>query len=150
MFRVLNNLINKYLQGFLFKFVTNFLRLIMYKIEKLLEDSVREALKNHHNGIVLIRFNELETLIEKVIQRALKDNNHLTKEPPEFGGVALAMELTGYKRQSIYQMVSSHQIPFIKKRGKLQFSRSDLIKWLLEGRNRTINELWKKTDLGKM
>ena len=122
----------------------------MNKIQKLIDDSVREALKNHHNGIVLIRLNELETLMEKVIQRALKDNNHSVKESSEFGGVELAEEITGYKKQSIYQMVSSHQIPFIKRRGKLQFSRSDLIKWLLEGRNKTINELSKESVVGKM
>jgi hypothetical protein len=122
----------------------------MNKIEKYIDSSVREALKNFNSGIVILRLDELELLIDKIVSKTLQRNSYPASIVSEFGGISLAEEITGYKKQSIYQMVSCRQIPFIKKQGKLFFSRQDLLKWLQEGHKGTISELSKDTHLGKM
>lgn len=101
---------------------------------------------------ILDKLSALEKSHAEIIKRLdLLQNG----EPvPEIGGIDLAMSITGYKRQTLYELVSRRQIPFIKKSGRLFFSRHDLMKWLNEGRNETINELAKdlseNIQLGKL
>jgi excisionase family DNA binding protein len=44
-------------------------------------------------------------------------------------------------KQTLYGMTSRKEIPFIKKSRKIYFSRAELEKWLLEGRQKTQNEI---------
>ena len=124
----------------------------MSKIELFIEKSVREALKHQQSEVVIfpIRLVELESLIEKSVHKALNDHIHSENELPDIGGVELAMKITNYKKQTIYQMVSAHRIPYIKRGGKLFFSKHDLFNWLQEGRKGTIDELAKDINVGKM
>jgi len=124
----------------------------MSKIESFIERSISEAIKHQQNDVVFIpiRLAELESLIEKSVHKALNDHIHSENELPDIGGVELAMKITNYKKQTIYQMVSAHRIPYIKRGGKLFFSKHDLFNWLQEGRNGTIEELTKDICVGKM
>jgi hypothetical protein len=95
---------------------------------------------------ILDKLDSIESTNNTILKKLLK----LEDQEPEIGDIRLAENTTGYARQTIYQLVSARKIPFIKKQGKLFFSKSDLIEWLREGTNRTIEELAKDITVGKM
>ena len=60
----------------------------------------------------------------------------------EWGDVAFACQITGYKPQTIYIKAGRGEIPHIKRDGKLWFEKTALLKWIetgiiekLEGKN---------------
>jgi predicted DNA-binding transcriptional regulator AlpA len=95
---------------------------------------------------ILLKLSSIESTNNAILNKLSK----LVNQDPEIGDIELAEKTTGYARQTIYQLVSAKKIPFIKKQGKLFFSKSDLIGWLLEGTKRTIEELAKDICVGKM
>jgi excisionase family DNA binding protein len=58
-----------------------------------------------------------------------------------FGGIDLAVRITGYKRPTIYDLVHNRLIPHSKRRGRLYFSRAELEKWIRDGKRRTRDEI---------
>ena len=69
-------------------------------------------------SIMLKEIKEIKALIAK--------NNH-----KRIGGIELAVEVTGYKTATIYQMVMNERIPYKKvNSGKLVFSEEKLREWL--------------------
>ncbi|MEY4432332.1 MAG: hypothetical protein RLZZ44_462 [Bacteroidota bacterium] len=56
-----------------------------------------------------------------------------------------AAEFLNLKPAYIYQLTSKRKIPFCRPGRKLYFSRSDLIKWVQESRQSTIEELVNKS-----
>ncbi len=75
---------------------------------------------------------QLEKLIGTIIRNNLIAYLQPQEEPPDIVPIEEAMKVTGYARQSIYSMVSKHQIPFIKRDGSkhLLFSRKALLAWI--------------------
>jgi excisionase family DNA binding protein len=79
---------------------------------------------------------------EEIIQR-LQRIEQLTllaaKEALNVDEVAL---LTGYKKQTIYNMIHNREIPFYRPEGKnVRFSKSEINDWLLQNRQRTQSEI---------
>jgi hypothetical protein len=74
----------------------------------------------------------------------------LEKQNPEIGDIHLAEKVTGYARQTIYQLVSARKIPYFKKQGKLYFSTESLIAWLKKGRQYTFDEVVQEIKIGKI
>ena len=56
----------------------------------------------------------------------------------EFEG---ALKLTGYAAPTLYAKTAKGEIPHFKKGRKLFFKRSELIKWIEEGRRKTKKDL---------
>ncbi|MDJ1492878.1 helix-turn-helix domain-containing protein [Cytophagaceae bacterium DM2B3-1] len=59
----------------------------------------------------------------------------------QFGGVELAMQITGLAKSTIYNLVSEGRIPHMKRGKKLYFSRADLQAWIEDGKQKTLQEL---------
>lgn len=59
------------------------------------------------------------------------------------GGIELAMEVTGLKKQCIYKLVQRRQIPCSKPSGTklLIFRESELADWIEQGRLQTESEI---------
>ena len=95
---------------------------------------------------ILLKLSSIESTNNVILNKLSK----LENQDPEIGDIRLAEKTTGYARQTVYQLVSARRIPFLKKQGKLFFSKSDLIEWLREGTNKTIEELTKDICVGKM
>jgi predicted DNA-binding transcriptional regulator AlpA len=76
---------------------------------------------------------------QRAIIRLLEKND--PSAASEYGDIALAEEITGLARQTIYQLVSKRKIPFMKKSKKLYFSRTELLNWIKSGKKRTVDEI---------
>ena len=49
---------------------------------------------------------------------------------PRWLTVRQAAQYTGYAKGTLYHLVRDHQIPFVKKRGRLRFDRFRLDEWM--------------------
>ena len=67
------------------------------------------------------------------------------------GGTELAMEVTGYKRSTIYAMVNNGTIPVHKdqKRRKLVFKEKDLLLWMTGDLDNTHSKTGRKSKLSQ-
>lgn len=78
---------------------------------------------------------DLQTTIEKAVSDAIGNHRRQTQPQRELDvtDIVGAEEITGYKRNTIYKLTSTNQIPFIKRPGgrKLYFSRKALETWIL-------------------
>jgi excisionase family DNA binding protein len=90
-------------------------------------------------------------LLDKRLTRIESKIDSLTNQsspPPlsEIGSISLATDITGLARQTIYQLVSARDIPFMKKGKKLYFSRTELTDWIKSGKRDTIEVLTEKAS----
>lgn len=69
------------------------------------------------------------------------------QQSPDIAGIALAEEITGLARQTVYGLVSKRQIPHLKRGKKLYFSRQALEQWIADGKRPTVSEAHAKTEL---
>ncbi|MCK9612040.1 MAG: helix-turn-helix domain-containing protein [Bacteroidales bacterium] len=58
----------------------------------------------------------------------------------DLGPIEMAMQITNLAKPTIYALTSKNEIPFIKKNRKLYFSKKDLLSWLSQGKQKTIQE----------
>ena len=73
----------------------------------------------------------LEQLIKDTVTAALTEGQ---PRYPEFVSPAQAAEITGYSKNSIYQMNHNHQVPGAHKvGGKLMFETAALQEWVRSG-----------------
>jgi hypothetical protein len=70
-----------------------------------------------------------------IIDEYTKIKKDTKKMLPEFGGIELAMEITGYAEQTIRNKVNKNQIPYKKVQGKIWFSRTELLNMINSGNN---------------
>ena len=79
----------------------------------------------------------LRKLVKDAVTEALKQKAEETPRYPEKVTVAQASEITGYSKNSLYQMHHNGNIPgAIKVGGKLLFDTATLRKWVEEGGSR--------------
>lgn len=76
------------------------------------------------------KFNQRFDAIEGILKAEAKPKRDRT------GGIELAMEVTGLKRQCLYKLVQRRLIPCSKPSGTklLIFRESELFRWIDEGR----------------
>jgi len=89
------------------------------------------------NSIAVALFDEMKpelySLIQEAVESALKNWNG--DRYPEKVNVDQAAEITGYSRNSLYQMHCRNQIPgACKVGGKLVFDTATLREWINNGR----------------
>ena len=72
---------------------------------------------------------------------------NLSRHSYDIISVHQASELTGYAVQTLYGKVSRRDIPFIKKGGKLWFSRDELTAWIKEGKQVSLQQLVNNANL---
>jgi len=70
----------------------------------------------------------LTQLVKEAVQSAIEEQK---PSYPEFVNVYVASEITGYSKNSLYQMHSRGQVPGAKKMGsKLLFETAVLLEWI--------------------
>jgi predicted DNA-binding transcriptional regulator AlpA len=90
---------------------------------------------------------ELSSYIKNSVREVLSETPKNTPDPtPDIGDIQLAVKITGFAKATIYNLVSKNEIPFIKKRGKLFFSKKDLLAWIISGKGKTIADIERATD----
>lgn len=93
---------------------------------------------------------DLNKLIRKIVQDAIKEilppilSNELNQfkmlndesEVTHLIGIDEVCRMTGYRKQSIYCMVSDNRIPYIKPAGTkfLRFNKEEILDWMENGR----------------
>lgn len=63
------------------------------------------------------------------------------------GGIELAMEVTEYKKSTIYALVGRNEIPYSKPRGKLVFKEAELLAWKAGDRSQSAKRYGRKSKL---
>lgn len=99
---------------------------------------------NSKTILITLNENDLESIVFDCIDRALKLNtpdSDTSTHLNEIGPIALAMEITGLAKQTIYGLVSEQKIPHMKRGNRLYFSREELTNWIKEGKQQTIEDI---------
>lgn len=101
--------------------------------------------------IIVTTEKELHTIIEDCVRKAVGGktiSSGSSKEEDKIFGIQEAAQFLQLAPQTIYGMTSKREIPFLKKGKKLYFKKSELEKWLTEGRKKTRKELEKEIKEG--
>ncbi len=98
------------------------------------------------NDVLLspIRLNELESLIQNSVEKALKasnNNSNQTDQQEQIFTVQQAAEFLSLTVPSIYSKCSRGELPYMKKKKRLYFSRTELTEYLKQGRKPTNEEI---------
>ena len=94
------------------------------------------------SNIIITTPLELETLIQDTIRKAINEAKvDQTESCNELLTISEASNFLNLAKQTLYGFTSKNLIPFIKKGKKLYFRKSDLEKWLLEGKQLTRTEI---------
>src|SRR5688572_26142402 len=89
-----------------------------------------------------LSFGEFKELIKASIAECLTENSAAFKdEANKLFSIKEAADFLNLAPQTLYGYTSNRTIPFIKKGKKLYFRRSDLDKWLMQGRKLTMEEI---------
>jgi excisionase family DNA binding protein len=92
-----------------------------------------------------IRLDELETLIENSVTKALTKNAMVNtvnqSDTKQLLTVKEAAKFLNLTVQTIYLMVSRGDIPVNKKNRRLYFLKSELTEWIKQGRQLTNSEI---------
>ena len=94
--------------------------------------------------VIITSPQELSALIEESVKRVLSDTliaRTESKEFPELLSVDLAAAYLNLAKQTLYGFTSRSEIPHIKRGKKLYFKKSELEKWLSDGKRKTVDEL---------
>ena len=97
------------------------------------------------NDILLtpLRLNELETLVLNQVRKALAEvhpaKSDLIKD--ELLTIDKAAEMLSVSVPTIYGYVHQRNIPVMKRRGRLYFSKLELLTWVQSGRRSTTDEI---------
>ena len=100
-----------------------------------------------HNVILHpLSLHELELLILNQCRKALSESSaELATQPDELLTISKAAELLHVSVPTIYGYVHQRTIPHMKRRGKLYFSRSEIMEWLQSSRKSTVEEIEQKS-----
>jgi len=93
-------------------------------------------MEENNKRLIDLTVKELRQLIDDTVKNNISTLSFSKVDEGEIIDINEAMKITGYARQTIYQMICARRIPFIKKEGfsKLYFSRKALLAWITEGR----------------
>ena len=92
------------------------------------------------NPIIVTTPEELENLIKTSVRKALSEQQAPAEQDKLFS-IDEAAEFLNLARQTLYGFTSKRLIPFIKRGKKLYFRKSELEKWLSEGKRKSISEI---------
>lgn len=52
------------------------------------------------------------------------------------------MQITGYKKATVYTKISRFEIPVLSRKKPVTFSKKEIIKWIKEGKPSTLDKDW--------
>ena len=90
-----------------------------------------------------LTLNELEILIFNQVRKALKESQLASNDPvkDELLTIESAAELLSVTVPTVYGYVHQRAIPCMKRRGRLYFSKVELLAWIRSGRRSTTDEI---------
>jgi len=80
---------------------------------------------------------ELSSIIEDSLKKVLLESttrNDQKNQLPELLSITQAAEYLNLAKQTLYGFTSKGEIPYLKKGKKLYFKKSELTKWVNEGK----------------
>ena len=94
-------------------------------------------------NIIVTTSDELQSLIRISIKKSFDEfeNRNSIQDQDSIFTVQEASDFLNLAKQTLYGFTSKNEIPFIKKGKKLYFKKSDLQKWLLEGKQKSKSEI---------
>ncbi len=96
-----------------------------------------------NNRLIGITVKDLKSLGKEIVAEALKLHNIPKSEVELPIGTEECCELIGCSKPTLYKNTSLNLIPHHKRGQKLIFFRSEIIKWIKQGRQSTIEEIKK-------
>lgn len=93
--------------------------------------------------ILLTRI-QISEIVEASVTKVLLQQNSQTEANnslPELLSITQAAAYLNLAKQTLYGFTCNREIPFIKKGKKLYFRKSELEKWVSEGRKKTKDEI---------
>lgn len=91
--------------------------------------------------ITQITASEFEALIENSIKKILSSQSSQTEKADELLTVEGAAKLLSLSVPTIYGLISKGQLPVMKRSKRCYFSKSEVIKYLQQGRKKTLTEI---------
>jgi excisionase family DNA binding protein len=92
--------------------------------------------------LVITTQDELEQIVQESVRKVLTEKlTPISVDHNQWFNIQKASEFLGLAVQTIYQKVSSLDIPFHKKGKRIWFLKSELEDWLKEGRQKTRQEI---------
>jgi predicted DNA-binding transcriptional regulator AlpA len=73
-------------------------------------------------------------------------NTSLLLEDKDPKNIDEIVELTGYKKKTLYGYCQNNTIPHHKKNGRLFFFKAEIIDWIQSGKQKTIKEIEAEND----
>lgn len=111
-----------------------------------LNQNLRETnLTNDKRPIYALTVDEFSALLRGLIQKEVIDvlevnASKANKQESDIISIQGAMEVTGYKKPTIYAKVHRYEIPVMSRHKPLMFSREELIKWMKSGKPTVIDQ----------
>ncbi|HKC68144.1 MAG TPA: helix-turn-helix domain-containing protein [Bacteroidia bacterium] len=97
--------------------------------------------------VIVTTSDELENLIQNSVRKALNEQSDKSEtNQPEFLNLKEAAKYLNLANQTIYGLTSKNEIPFLKRGKKLYFKKSELEKWINEGKRKSIDEIKKELE----
>lgn len=96
------------------------------------------------NKIILTNETELEILIQRSIKKAFKDQSAVADSGLPIDKILTIGEAADFLNlaiQTLYGFTSKREIPFMKRGKRLYFKESELVKWLEEGKQKSVSEI---------
>jgi len=87
--------------------------------------------------IITERLNVIERLITNLNVPAPVEYR---QPQSELVKIDIAVEITGYKKGYLYELVNRNEIPYIRRGRSIRFSRTELILWMEAGRPSIVKE----------
>jgi len=95
--------------------------------------------------IIQLDSEQLSGVIQSSVRKVLEESDHLRippiKNPEEIFLGPPAARFLGIKLNTLYRKVSSREVPYMKRNGRLYFSRTELVDYLKAGRFKTKAEI---------
>ena len=90
-----------------------------------------------------LSLSELETLVLNQVRKALKESLIASSDPvkDELLTIESAAELLSVTVPTVYGYVHQRAIPCMKRRGRLYFSKVELLAWVKSARRSTVDEI---------
>lgn len=79
--------------------------------------------------------------IEAMLRSMAVHNAPESKSTNPANGIAVAVQVTGLKKSTIYNLVQQRKIPHYKRGKRLYFDQKELLDWIRKGKRKTLDEL---------
>ena len=100
--------------------------------------------------VIVTTSDELENLIQNCFRKAMSEQSTTAETKTEFLNLKEAAKYLNLANQTIYGLTSKNEIPFLKRGKKLYFKKSELENWINEGKRKSVAEIQKELEGGKI